>query len=105
MINDPRILDVKYIQSPILFQPSHHTSIAFLIGYILYAQIEIEYDERDAITVVVDRQVVVHANAKSLRRGRRKIRRMVRKFESYLHIQHKPATDLDFIRKVCGFHL
>ena len=103
MIINPRILNVEFIQSPIFYQPSHDVPIAFLAGYIFYAQIEVEYHEKSKVTVMIDRQVVVHANAKSIRRGRRKIRRMVRKFESYLHIQHKPATDLDFVRKICGF--
>ena len=103
MITNPRILNVEFIQSPIFYQPSHDVPIAFLAGYIFYAQIEVEYHEKSKVTVMIDRQVIVRANVKSIRRGRRKIRKMVRRFECYLYMQHKPATDPDFVRKICGF--
>ncbi len=103
MINYPRILDVKLTQIPIPCRPSDYVPIVFIIGYTFYAQIEVEYDEDSKRVVIIERQLMVHANAKSIRRGRRKMRSMIRRLECYLHRQHKLATDPDFVRKICGF--
>ncbi len=62
-----------------------------ILGYLLIVEVEVEY-RNSSQNVVIRRSTSARSNAKSVRRARRRARKMLQQIQNWVVFQHYPAS-------------